>query len=178
MSDPYLEILKSKLNDTLGITKFTQGLQKKLKMIEGANYTQQGFNDVQAGMKEVINTGATLMKTLKDSGMSEAEATKQVKKYTGQLKDAAMMASEAKFPGYQQAVDIELHKKSGIDGIFKQTATKKPRKATTKTSTKKAISDAKKAEKKAKKAENDAKKAEKKAEKKIKAANKKASKKK
>ena len=129
MSDPYLEILKSKLNDTLGITKFTQGLQKKLKMIEGADYTAKGLKDVSEGMNTVVNTGAELMKTLKNSGMSEAEATKQVKKYTGQLKDAVMLASEAKFPGYQQAIDIELHKKSGVAGIFKETSTKKPRKA-------------------------------------------------
>ena len=151
MSDAYLDILKSKLSDQLGIDKFTGGLKKKLAMIRGGAYTKEGFDNVEKGLQSIVDTGATLMRTLRTAGVPESEAIKQVKKYTGQLKDAQMMQTEALYPGYKDAINLELHKSNAVAGIFKDTTTKKPRKATTKISTKKAISDAKRAEKKQRK---------------------------
>ena len=129
MSDAYLDILKSKLSDQLGIDKFTGGLKKKLSMIRGGAYTKEGFDNVEKGLQSIVDTGATLMKTLRGAGVPESDAIKQVKKYTGQLKDAQMMQTEALYPGYKDAINLELHKSNAVAGIFKDTTTKKPRKA-------------------------------------------------
>lgn len=137
-----IDIFKNKLDDELGISKYQQGLKKKIGMAKGVSLTNDADTYIKGITPGIIQKGAEFLKQLRDSGIPMSKAKLEAEKYTKSLRDAVYREAELKYPGYEEAADIELRKKAGLSGIIKDKPISKgkssPEKSTKKTSKKKA----------------------------------------
>jgi hypothetical protein len=115
--DVQLEILKNQLNSELGIDKYKQGLKRKMNIAKGMTTYTSAKTEIENGITPLMDDSTKYFKELRDSGLPYDDALSKAKDHTTKSLKALRTKVEAKYPGYEEAIEHELRKHTQYSGL-------------------------------------------------------------